>query len=193
MEDKRMEKVRMGAVLPIMPLPICLVGADVDGKPNFNTIAWMTMLGDSPPIIGLVMGKKRRTKDGIRVSKTFSVNVPSADMMELVDYCGMRSGYKEDKSDVFKVFYGALDTAPMVEECPINIECKFLQEIAFEKTDLLVGEIVDVLIDEDCTVDGAPDLERLNLPVFLMPDGPYYRMGEFLAEAYRVKKRPKSR
>lgn len=187
-----MEKMSMGAVLPIMPLPICLVGADVDGGPNFNTIAWMTMLGETPPIIALVMGKKRRTKDGIRTNQTFSVNVPSADMMELVDYCGMKSGYKEDKSDLFRVFYGSLGNAPMVEECPINIECRFLREIAFEKTDMLIGEIVDVLIDEDCIVDGVPDLDRLNLPVFLMPDGPYYRMGEFLADAYKVKKRPKS-
>jgi flavin reductase (DIM6/NTAB) family NADH-FMN oxidoreductase RutF len=98
--------------MPPLALPICLVGANVDGKANFCTIAWFTMIDDEPPTIGLVMGKERRTKDGIMENKTFSVNVPGTELAVPVDYCGIRSGYKVDKSEVFRTFYGKLKTAP---------------------------------------------------------------------------------
>ncbi|HUV24556.1 MAG TPA: flavin reductase family protein [Methanomassiliicoccales archaeon] len=185
-----MEKVKLGRVLPTMPLPICLVGATNEGKANFNTIAWLTMLSGKPPMMGVVMGGKRYTKDGIRENGTFSVNIPSVEMMKIVDYCGMTSGYRTDKSDLFKVFHGALETAPMIDECPINIECRFVREIPFPGTDMVVGEIAEVYVSEELSCEGVLDLTKLHLPIFLMPDGPYHEVGRVLSQAYKVKKKP---
>ncbi|MFC1921177.1 hypothetical protein ACFLYQ_05585, partial [Chloroflexota bacterium] len=58
---------------------------------------------------------------GIKQNMTFSVNVPSADLVKETDYCGIESGSKADKVAVckFDVFYGKLETAPMVEQCPV--------------------------------------------------------------------------
>ena len=60
----------------------------------------------------------------------FSINLPSVEMVEATDYCGVVSGHKVDKSGLFKVFYGKLETAPMIEECRLNMECKLVQKVA---------------------------------------------------------------
>jgi flavin reductase (DIM6/NTAB) family NADH-FMN oxidoreductase RutF len=64
------------------------------------------------------------TSEGIRENRTFSVNIPSRDKMEITDYCGIVTGRKKDKSNLFKIFFGKTKTAPMIEQCPLCIECK---------------------------------------------------------------------
>ena len=62
------------------------------------------------------------TNKGILENKTFSVNLPSEEMVEITDHIGMVSGTKEDKSQLFDLFYGELDTAPMIEQCKVTME-----------------------------------------------------------------------
>lgn len=185
-----MPKAKLGKKLPFLPLPICLAGANVEGRPNFCTIAWFTMIDDEPPTIGLVMGKRRRTKDGIVENGTFSVNIPRKDMVAETDWCGMNSGYDVDKSEVFKVSYGKLGTAPMIDGCPISIECRLAKIIPFEGVDLVVGEIEEVHVEEDCMQGKGLDPKKVDAFLLWMPHGPYLGLGERVAEAYRVKKLP---
>ena len=95
-------------------MPVSLVGAHVDGKPNFLAVAWFTMVSYKPPRIAIALGKGHYTNPGIKENKTFSVCLPSEDMAEITDYCGIVSGNKTDKSEIFDLFYGELKTAPMI-------------------------------------------------------------------------------
>ena len=174
--------------MPPLALPICLVGANVQGRPNFCTIAWFTMIDDEPPTIGLVMAKERRTKDGIVENGTFSVNIPSTELAVPVDHCGIRSGYKEDKSEVFRTFYGKLRTAPMVEDCPVAMECTLKRIVAFEGTDMVVGEIAEVYADDGCITDGRPDPTCLDPLMYLSGGAAYHRLGDRIADAFQVGK-----
>ena len=107
------------------PTPTTIVGAIVEGKPNFITIAHIGIVNHAKPyLISLSMGKAHYTNTGIKESKAFSVNIPSEDLVVATDYVGLVSGKKTDKSGVFDVFYGKLEKAPMITECPINMACK---------------------------------------------------------------------
>ena len=119
-----MEKIRTGWKLPPLLLPVALFGANVSGKRNFFTIVWFTMLQDDPPLVGAGMSKSHFTRRGIDENRTFSINIPSSSMTDVVDYCGLHSGSSVDKSNLFEVFYGKLETAPLVAECPLNMECR---------------------------------------------------------------------
>ena len=110
------QKVQIGDRAPPMAMPVCLVGAMVKGKANFCAVAWFTILDDEPPMIAIVLGKERATKDGIIENGTFSVNIPSEFNVAAVDHCGINSGYKVDKSKVFSVSFGTLKTAPLADE-----------------------------------------------------------------------------
>ncbi len=181
-----MVKMKTGWKLPPLALPVALLGATVSGRPNFFTIVWFNMLQDDPPLIGASMSRNRYTKQGIKEHKTFSLNIPSSPLAEIVDYCGLYSGAQVDKAPLFDVFYGELETAPMVTECALNIECRLVEARAFKTTELIIGEIVEVYCEEKYLTGGKPDFEKMDPMIFFMPEGPYFKGGEFLAQAYEA-------
>jgi len=181
-----MTKKSHGRTMPPIALPICLLGANVGGRPNYCTIAWFTMIDDEPPTIGLVTAKDRKTKDGIIENRTFSVSLPSTDMVVPVDHVGTTSGRKEDKSSVFRSFYGRLRTAPMVEECPLTMECELKRIVELEGTDLIIGEIVEVYADERAYHGKEPDPFILDPLMYLSSAMTYHRLGDRIADAFKV-------
>ena len=183
-----MSKVKLGAMAPKMVLPVVVMGANVEGRPNYCTVAWVTMIDDDPPALGLVLGKGRRTMEGARENGTFSVNVPGTASAAAVDHCGLVSAHKHDKSDAFTAFYGILGTAPMAAECPMNVECRLRQVVEFEGTDLVIGDVVEVHVDEDCMVNGRPDTEKIDPLLYEMLGGPYRSLGVKVADAFKVGK-----
>ena len=174
--------------MPPLSLPVALMGANVSGKPNFFTIVWFTMFQDNPPLIGAGMSKKHFTRQGIKENRTFSINIPSTHLAEIVDYCGLYSGSKVDKSCLFDVFYGELETAPMVNECALNIECRLVESKELNTTDLIIGKIVEVYCEEKYLSENKPDFNKMDPIMFFMPNGPYFRAGDYLAKAFDVGK-----
>jgi flavin reductase (DIM6/NTAB) family NADH-FMN oxidoreductase RutF len=187
-DEGNMSKVKLGKKLPPMAMPVVLVGANVKGKANFCTLAWVTMMEDEPPLIGLMMGKKRRTKDGMLENGTFSVNIPSASMVRATDYCGIRTGARTDKSQVFDIFYGELGTAPMISEAPITAECRLKEIVLFHGTDLIIGEVNEVYADKKVMSKGKVDLGKVDPLLYALGGGPYFSLGPKVAKAFSVGK-----
>ncbi|MFX1452002.1 MAG: flavin reductase family protein [Promethearchaeota archaeon] len=165
---------------------MAILGARVSGKPNFKTVVWFNMVHDDPPLIAVAMSKKHYTSPGIKENKTFSINIPTSDMYAVTDYCGLHSGSKVDKAKEFELFYGDLRTAPMIKECGVNIECKLTEIKDFKNTELFIGEIIEIYLDKKFIKDDGPDTANFDSFIFLMPHGPYRRIGDYLAEAYEV-------
>ncbi len=182
-----MNKVKLGAGVPPIALPICLLGSVVDGKPTFCPIAWSTIIDDEPPRIGLVTAKKRYTKDGIVENGTFSVNIPDTKMAERTDYCGIVSGYDVDKSEVFETFKGETE-APMIANCPITAECRLEKIIEFEGTDLIVGKIVNVYADNEVLDQDITDALKMNPLLYFTNGSIYYSLGENIGKAFKIGK-----
>jgi len=107
-------KIDLGAKVASYPMPMSLIGANVKGKANFLAAAWFMAASISPPKVAVALNKEHYTNQGIKENKTFSVCIPSEDMVKATDYCGLVSGFKADKSGVFDVFYGMLKTAPII-------------------------------------------------------------------------------
>jgi flavin reductase (DIM6/NTAB) family NADH-FMN oxidoreductase RutF len=135
--------------------------------------------------ISVSVGKRKYSNGGIKEHGTFSVNIPSVDLVEKTDYCGSVSGRKTDKSALFTNFYGALETAPMIEECPINMACRVIQTLELTTHDAFVGEIVETYCDEAYLVDGKVDFARVQ-PILFTTDSNYCKLGERFAQAWHV-------
>ena len=88
-------------------MPTTLVGATVEGEPNFITIAHVGIMDLGSVSLG--MAKARYTNAGIRENRTFSINLSSADIVKETDYCGLVSGKRINKAQLFHVFYGSQD------------------------------------------------------------------------------------
>ena len=61
-----MGKILMGPQTLIYPMPALLIGANVDGKPNFMTVAWSSIANFTPPMISVAIRHQRYTLIGIR-------------------------------------------------------------------------------------------------------------------------------
>ncbi len=184
-----MTKVTIDNKTLVYPLPAFLIGANVDGKPNFMTAAWSGIAGSTPPMITVALRHNRYTLKGIRQNMTFSVNVPSVDLVKETDYCGTVSGDKVDKVEAcqFKVFYGKLDTAPLIEQCPVNLECKALHILDVGSHALIVGRIEETYVSENCLTNGEPDVDKIKpLTYVTQPSRRYQALGEVVANAYSI-------
>jgi flavin reductase (DIM6/NTAB) family NADH-FMN oxidoreductase RutF len=171
-------------------MPAFLVGADVLGKPNFMTAAWSGIVNSNPPMLSVSLQHHRHTYKGVKEHGVFSINVPSAAMVGEADYCGIVSGAKEDKTAKcgFKVFYGKLPGAPLIEQCPLNLECRVLHILNLGSHALIVGEIVETHVSEDCLTEGLPDVKKIDPLVYTSGLAKaYYRLGpDPLAPAFNV-------
>ena len=191
-----MGKVVMGPQTLVYPMPAFLVGAIVDGKPNFMAVAWGGIACGEPPMISVAIRHERYTLKGIKQNMAFSVNIPSIDQAKEVDYCGTAAGAKVDKVEVcqFKVFYGKLENAPLIEQCPINLECNVMHMLDLGSHNLVVGRIEETHISEDCLTDGKPDVDKIRPLIYTTrPDARYCALGEVVAKAHSVGKELEAR
>jgi flavin reductase (DIM6/NTAB) family NADH-FMN oxidoreductase RutF len=162
----------------LSPLPVVLVGAMVKGRPNYLVIGYISPF-DFGRYIFFSLYKKRYTRIGIHKNKTFSVNIPSVDLLRETNICGSKSGREVDKSSLFDNFFGELKTAPMIRQCPINIECEVSEVIDYDPNEGIIGRVVKSYVDERCLTDGKLDMRKVH-PILWATGGDfnYYRLGE---------------
>ncbi len=184
-----MKQVKMGAQTLLYPMPAVLVGAMVNGKANFMTAAWCGIAASTPPAISVALRRARYTFEGVEVSGAFSINVPSADQARIVDYCGIYSGHRQDKSDIFQVEFGSLKTAPLIAECPIKHECKVIHTLDLNSHVLIVGEIMETFMNADCLSDGKPDPAKIDPLIYSTGTQQYHRLGEAVGKAFSMGKK----
>jgi len=186
---EKIEKKNIGRNIFIYPMPVTLVGAIVENRPNFMAVGWISRINASPPLLAISLNKSHYTAIGIRNNKTFSVNFPGTIMVEQTDYCGLVSGRTTDKSSLFDIFYGALKTAPMINSCHLCLECNLFDIYEMPSNDLFIGEIIAGYADESCLTDGRLDLRKLDPLLLTMPDNSYWKVGEFLEKAWSIGKK----
>ena len=187
-------KIKPGAYL--FPMPLALVGANVNGKPNFETIGLVGVVEIQPPLISIASWETHYTNIGIKENGTFSVNTPSEDLAEKIDYCGIVSGNEFDKSEVFDVFYGDLKTAPMASQSPLNLECEVVKTLKIKELleieeghEVFIGKVVNAYAEEKYLTEGIPDIAKLKTYMYSQKN--YWKVGEKLAPAFEIGKKYK--
>jgi flavin reductase (DIM6/NTAB) family NADH-FMN oxidoreductase RutF len=186
-----MKKLEIGQNACLYPMPIVLVGTVVGGKANFMTAAWINRVNFKPPLIAVALGKSHYSQEGILENKSFSINIPGRSMVEVTDYCGLVSGKTIDKSELFELFYGTIATAPMIGECPLNMECALVQTVELPSNYLFIGEIAGAYCEERFMTDGKPDIKKMDPLVLTVPDNRYWSVGDCVGNAWSIGKRLK--
>jgi len=144
-------------------------------------------------MISISLGKGHYTNPGIKENETFSVCLPSEDMVEITDYCGIVSGKKTDKSGIFDVFYGELRTAPMIKDCPLCVECKLDKVVDNGRNEMFIGQIMGVYTEERFLTEGKLDFNKMKPLILSQPDTSYWKLGEKIADAWSIGKQYKNR
>ena len=177
-------KVELGPKNYLYPALVVLVGANINGKPNYTPVAHTGLMINRSSV---ALTSNSHSNKGIKENGTFSINIPSQEQLILTDYCGLVSGRDTDKGALFTNFYGELGTAPMIEECPLNMECKVVETTVspFARStpaDVYIAEIIATYCNEDVLTDGKFDLIKAK-PYFISArDLFYYGLGERIAK-----------
>ena len=182
-----MEKIKTGPFIPMPVVPTVVVGTNVDGKPNYLAVGFVSGVNIKPPILGVSLNRKHYSIKGLLEKGTFSVNIPSVENLLETDYCGLVSGRSVDKSSLFTSFYGELQTAPMIEEFPIVCECKYTgQKVDFAMDTIYFGEVVQAYVNRDLYKKGQPaNIQQIN-PLLTGLDRQYRVAGDAIGKAFSI-------
>ena len=178
------DKIRISNNVFDFPMPITLLGTTLHGKINFMTLAWISRVTVSPPMIGIGVNKNHLSHKSIVENGAFSINYPGIDLLKEADFCGIHSAAKVDKSEIFTTFFGELENAPMILECPLTYECQLIQEVDLKTHSLFIGEIINAFPSEEYLEFGKPQIKKINPMLLTMPDNNYWAVGEKIGNAW---------
>jgi flavin reductase (DIM6/NTAB) family NADH-FMN oxidoreductase RutF len=183
-----MTKFKLGPQALLYPMPVLLVGSMVAGKPNFMTAVWGGIACGEPPMLSVAIRPTRYTLKGINENKSFSINIPDTTLVKESDYCGIVSGSKVDKVAAcgFKVFFGQQSGAPLIEACPVNLECVVHQTVELGSHVLVIGRITECHISEHCLTNGRADVTKINPFIYTTGQSQYQELGAVIAKAFSV-------
>jgi flavin reductase (DIM6/NTAB) family NADH-FMN oxidoreductase RutF len=180
-----MKKINISSNV-FIPMPVTLIGSVVQGRPNFMAAGWVTRVNATPPYVATGINKAHFTTLGVRENRSFSINLPSADLVMETDYCGFVSGQKADKSKIFEIFYGELKSSPMIQKCPLCMECRLVDIYEMPTNNLFIGEISGVYSEEKYLTEGQLDFKKMNLMILTMPDNHYWAIGDHVGDAWNI-------
>lgn len=135
----------------LFPCPVVLVTClDSNGKANIITLAWVGTVCSEPPMIALGIRPSRYSYKLIKKSREFVVNIPTAKIIKETDYCGITSGRDVDKFSETQLTPEKAEKVlpPLIQECPVNMECILKNRVPLGTHDLFIGEVVQVHVDQ---------------------------------------------
>lgn len=169
---------------PVNPSPAALItSVDDVGKPNIITLAEVFNISVNRPVIaGIAIRPATYSHSLIQKSGEFVINLTTSGIVEKVDRCGRisgRSGFDKFKEFGLTPVPPKFVKAPLIAECPVNIECRVISIQRIGDHDLILGEVVAVHADDDLLdAQGKLMTEKLDLLVYV--SGHYWSLGHHL-------------
>lgn len=177
----------------LYPVPLVLVTClDEQGEANIITLAWVGTVCSTPPQVGIAVRPGRYSHAAIQQTEEFVINIPNRELLDAVDYCGRVSRRREgDKFAALGLtpLPASRVSAPLIGECPVNLECKLTQSLPLGSHDLFIGEVVAVHVDEGLLDEqGFIDYSKAEAIAYLGNE--YWSLGKRLGSVGHVRRSP---
>lgn len=192
-----MNKLNFKGSAMLNPTPVVLVTSkSKSNKLNVFTVGWVSTVCTKEPIIAMGVRPERLSYQYIKESGECVINLPTKDMVKIVDYCGVVSGKKEDKIEHFNLQLSdgiEIDT-PSLERSPVALECRVKSVTPLGTHDLFLLEVLNVKVDENL-LDSNNKICFNKANLICYSHGEYYGLnskplGSF---GYSVKKKSKKK
>ncbi len=167
----------------LVPCPVVLLSVAGPEKPNIITLSWAANVCSNPPTVVVGIRPERYSYDLVKSAGEFVLNIPSSDQLDGTVFAGTKSGRSHDKFTEcgFTTEQAAHINAPMIKECPINLECRTRTIVPLGVHDLFIAEVLAVHIDENALGDnGRFDASKTELFTYLPLNGQYWALGKKL-------------
>lgn len=176
----------------LYPLPVVMVSCGrKEEKPNIITLAWAGTVCSDPAMVSISVRPERYSHDIIEETGEFVINLVTEKLIRSCDWCGVKSGRELDKFEACGLTAQKADklqTAPLIAESPVNIECSVTQKIPLGSHDMFLAKVVSVDIDPSYMDEkGRFELNRTGLVTY--SHGEYFTLGKKVGSfGYSVKK-----
>lgn len=178
-------KKNIGNSIALYPMPLVIVGAMVNGKPNYVLAGHLGIIGHDRVMVSLA--RNHYTNKGIRSNQSMTINMVDESILKKADYVGSVSGHKTDKSNVFEYHLGKTG-APVIDESPIAMECRVEDIYETEGFESFICKIAAVHADENILdSNNKIDYSLLKPVLFEMPTYQYLLTGEVLGKCLNLK------
>lgn len=179
-------KRKIGNSLALYPTPLVVVGAMVNGKPNWVLVGHVGIMGHDRIMVSLA--KSHYTNQGLRATGRLSVNIVDEDLLPAADKAGSISGAKFDKSTLFDWIMddGGI---PMIRQAPVVMECTVVDTYATEGFENFICRIDQTYAEERVLNDaGKIDYRTLKPVLFEMPTYEYLSTGKVIGKCMTLGK-----
>lgn len=173
-------KKNIGSALALYPTPLVVVGAMVDGKPNWLLVGHLGIIGHDHVMVSLASA--HYTNRGIKETKKLSINIVDESLLAQADRSGCVSGSKEDKSELFDC---VMDPAgvPAIANAPVTMVCSVEDIYRTKGFESFICTIDATYAEESVLNDeGRIDYRVLKPVLFEMPTYEYLRTGDVIGK-----------
>jgi len=162
-----MEKREANKKGSIQPAPKVLVSCrGLNGENNVLAVGYCGNCSYAPPMVMVGIVPTRYSYQMIKETGCFVVNLVAKNYKETFDYMGSnskRDGDKIEKMNV-KMQDGEKVNAPILLDCPVNIECSVVDSIVTGSHEMFIGKIEYVHADTNLVnADGNIDFSKIDL------------------------------
>ncbi|MDP1808360.1 MAG: flavin reductase family protein [Actinomycetota bacterium] len=164
----------------LFPTPVVLVTTvDTAGKPNIITLAWVGIVCSNPFTLSVAIRPSRYSHALLEAVPELVVNVPTKEIVASTDYCGTVSGRSIDKFAAcgFTAIPADEVRAPLIQECPINLECRVTNTLSLGTHDVFISQVAKVHVDEGL-VDESGKVDHSRVAPFVYLDMDYWTLAE---------------
>lgn len=177
----------------VYPLPAVMVSTgDKEGNENILTVAWTGTICTNPAMVYISVRPERYSYQMIKDTGEFVINLTTEKLAKAADYCGVRSGRDVDKWKDTGLRPGkpeSLKHAPIIEECPVNIECRVTEIKELGSHHMFLAEVKAVQVD-DAYMNKAGKFELNKTGLLAYSHGEYLGLGKSLGTfGYSVRKK----
>ncbi len=183
-----MKKVSLGVKPYLFPMPVLMIATYCeDESVDVMNMAWGGICDNNK--VALNITETHKTAQNIKERMAFTISVADIPHLDESDFFGTAS--KNKMTDKFErtgmhAIKSTVVDAPIIEEYPITLECKVCKIQKDEDGFRVVGEILNVLANEDVLDEkGKVDPTRLNAFLFDQFQNDYYKIGEKVGTAWK--------
>lgn len=176
-----MERVNFKPGTMIYPLPAVLVSCGASPEEyNLITIAWTGTICSDPPMCYISVRPERHSFDIISRNMEFVINLTTEELARATDWCGCRSGKKFNKWKETGLTPGKalIVNAPIVNESPVNIECRVKDIIPLGSHHMFISEVVNISADEKYLEENSGKFNLADAKPLVYNHGNYYSIGK---------------
>ncbi|MCB6568044.1 flavin reductase family protein [Eubacterium limosum] len=188
-----MSKAQWRGATLLAPVPAVMVSCGTMEESNILTIAWTGIINSNPPKTYISIRPERYSYKVIKETGEFVINLTTSSLVRATDFCGVRSGRDFDKFEKMALTKesAAHLNCPMIEESPVNLECRVTEIIPLGSHDMFLADILAVNVDEQYLDErGKLHLDKAQLISYA--HGEYFELGKKLGSfGYTVRKKKK--